>query len=47
MRLRTLLALVFVSLGILMLFILGNSLISRKRGFELGAAEAQKYYSYQ
>ena len=47
MKLKTLLALVFVSIGILLLLLLGNSLINRKKASELGSAEAQKYYSYQ
>ena len=47
MSLRTLLSLVFVSIGILLFLLLGNSLISRKKASELGNAEAQKYDSYQ
>jgi len=47
MKLRTLLALVFVSVGVLMLFLVAISLVNRKKGYELGNAEARKYYSYQ
>ena len=47
MKLRTLLALVFVSVGVLMLFLVAISLVNRKKGYELGNAEARKYHSYQ
>lgn len=47
MNLRVLLGLVFGSVGVLLLLLVGNSLISRKKGYELGSAEAQKYLSYQ
>ena len=47
MKLRTLLALVFVSVGVLMLFLVVISLVNRKKGYELGNAEARKYHSYQ
>jgi len=47
MNLRVLLGLVFGSAGVLLLLLVGNSLISRKKGYELGSAEAQKYLSYQ
>jgi class 3 adenylate cyclase/HAMP domain-containing protein len=46
-KLKTLLALVFISVGVLLLLLVSNSFISRKKANELGEAELQKYYSYQ
>ena len=46
-KLKTLLALVFISVGVLLLLLVGNSFISRKKANELAEAELQKYYSYQ
>jgi adenylate cyclase len=46
-KLRTLLALVFISVGVLLLLLVSNSFISRKKANELAQAELQKYYSYQ
>jgi len=46
-KLKTLLALVFISVGVLLLLLLSNSFISRKKANELAEAELQKYYSYQ
>ncbi len=47
MKLKTLLALVFISVGVLLLLLVGNSFISRKKANELAEAELQKYCSYQ
>ncbi|NBR97153.1 MAG: methyl-accepting chemotaxis protein, partial [Verrucomicrobia bacterium] len=47
MKLKTLLALVFISVGVLLLLLVSNSFISRKKANELAEAELQKYYSYQ
>jgi len=46
-KLKTLLALVFISVGVLLLLLVSNSFISRKKANELAEAELQKYYSYQ
>jgi len=46
-KLKTLLALVFISVGVLLLLLVSNSFISRKKANELAEAEFQKYYSYQ
>jgi len=46
-KLKTLLALVFISVGVLLLLLVSNSFISRKKANELAEAEQQKYYSYQ
>ena len=46
-KLKTLLALVFISVGVLLLLLVGNSFISRKKANELAEAELQKYCSYQ
>ena len=46
-KLKTLLAMVFISVGVLLLLLVGNSFISRKKANELAEAELQKYYSYQ
>lgn len=47
MKLKTLLALVFVSVGVLLLLLVSNSFISRKKANELADAQLQKYHSYQ
>ena len=47
MKLKGLLALIFTSVGILILLLLGNALLSRQKDAELGEAELQKHYSYQ
>jgi class 3 adenylate cyclase/HAMP domain-containing protein len=46
-KLKTLLALVFVSVGVLLLLLVSNSFISRKKANELADAQLQKYHSYQ
>jgi adenylate cyclase len=46
-KLKTLLALVFISVGVLLLLLVSNSFISRKKANELAEAQLQKYYSYQ
>jgi class 3 adenylate cyclase/HAMP domain-containing protein len=46
-KLKTLLALVFVSVGVLLLLLVSNSFISRKKANELAEAQLQKYHSYQ
>ena len=46
-KLKTLLALVFISVGVLLILLVSNSFISRKKANELAEAELQKYYSYQ
>lgn len=46
-KLKTLLALVFISVGVLLLLLASNSFISRKKANELAEAQLQKYYSYQ
>jgi len=46
-KLKGLLALIFTSVGILILLLLGNALLSRQKDAELGEAELQKHYSYQ
>ena len=46
-KLKTLLALVFISVGVLLLLLASNSFISRKKANELAEAELQKYCSYQ
>ena len=47
MKLKILLALVFSSVGVLLLLLVVNSFISRKKANELAEAERQKYQSYQ
>ena len=47
MKLKGLLALIFTSVGILILLLLGNALLSRQKDAELGEAELQKHCSYQ
>ena len=47
MKLKTLLALVFISVGVLLLLLVSNSFISRKKANELAEAQVQKYHSYQ
>ncbi|MCX6994648.1 MAG: adenylate/guanylate cyclase domain-containing protein [Chlamydiae bacterium] len=47
MKLRTLLALVFLSLGVLVLMLVAIFLTNIKKEFELGNAAARKNYSYQ
>jgi adenylate cyclase len=46
-KLKTLLALVFISVGVLLLLLVSNSFISRKKANELAEAQLQKYHSYQ
>jgi class 3 adenylate cyclase/HAMP domain-containing protein len=46
-KLKTLLALVFISVGVLLLLLVSNSFISRKKANELADAQLQKYHSYQ
>jgi adenylate cyclase len=46
-KLKTLLALVFISVGVLLLLLVSNSFISRKKANELADAQVQKYHSYQ
>jgi len=46
-KVKTLLALVFISVGVLLLLLVGNSFISRKKANELAEAQLQKYHSYQ
>ena len=46
-KLKTLLALVFISVGVLLLLLVSNSFISRKKANELAEAQVQKYHSYQ
>jgi len=46
-NLKTLLALVFISVGVLLLLLVSNSFISRKKANELAEAQLQKYHSYQ
>ena len=47
MKLKILLALVFSFVGVLLLLLVVNSFISRKKANELAEAERQKYQSYQ
>jgi adenylate cyclase len=46
-KLKTLLSLVFVSVGVLLILLLANAFISREKTAELTEAELQKYQSYQ
>ena len=47
MKLKTLLSLVFVSVGVLLLLLLANAFVSREKTAELTEAQLQKYHSYQ
>ena len=47
MQLKTLLSLIFISVGVLLLLLVANSFISREKAAELSGAELQKYHSYQ
>jgi hypothetical protein len=44
-KLKTLLSLVFVSVGVLLILLLANAFISREKTAELTEAELQKYQS--